>query len=127
MLDLATPSKKQRRASTSDEAPSSNTSPVGLSTRPTKTFWIFAALALIAICAAYANHFHNSFHFDDSHTIQDNVYIRDLHNIPRFFTDATTFSSLPSNQTWRPIVSTSLAIDYHLAHGYNTLWFHIST
>jgi protein O-mannosyl-transferase len=87
--------------------------------------WIFVAIA--AVFAAYANHFHNSFHFDDSHTIVENVYIRDLHNIPRFFTDASTFSSLPANQTWRPIVSMSLALDYKLARGLNPFWFHAST
>ncbi len=92
-----------------------------------KRFWLCAAIALIVVFAAYANHFHNSFHFDDGHTVQNNVFIRDLHNIPRFFTDATTFSSLPANQTWRPIVSLSLAIDYKLGHGLNPLWFHIST
>src|SRR5271156_3513338 len=90
-------------------------------------FWLAVIIGLAAIFAAYANHFHNSFHFDDAHTVVNNIYIRNLHNIPRFFTDATTFSSLQANQTWRPIVSLSLAIDYKLAHGYNTLWFHIST
>jgi protein O-mannosyl-transferase len=92
-----------------------------------KRFWLAVGLAVVAIFAAYANHFHNSFHFDDAHTVVNNVYIRNLHNIPRFFTDATTFSSLPANQTWRPIVSLSLAIDYKLGHGANPLWFHIST
>src|SRR5271170_315993 len=90
-------------------------------------FWLAVIIGLAAIFAAYANHFHNSFHFDDAHTVVNNVYIRDLHNIPRFFTDATTFSSLPANQTWRPVVTLSLAIDYKLGHGLNTLWFHIST
>jgi len=93
-----------------------------------KTFLICAALALVAVCVAYANHFHNSFHFDDSHSVVSNIYIRDLHNIPLFFTDARTGSSLPFNQTWRPVLITSLAIDYYLGHGLNdTLWFHIST
>ena len=93
-----------------------------------KPFLICAAVALVAVCAAYANHFHNSFHFDDSHSIQSNIYIRDLHNIPLFFKDARTGSSLPTNQTWRPVLMTSLAIDYHLAHGLgNTLWFHLFT
>ena len=64
--------------------------------------------------AAYANHFHNSFHFDDAHTIVNNAAIRELRNIPLFFRDATTFSSLPSNQSYRPLVSTLLAIDYRL-------------
>ncbi len=47
-------------------------------------------------------------------------------NIPLFFRDATTFSSLPSNQSYRPLVSTLLAIDYRLAHGLQPFWFHLS-
>src|SRR5450759_1841163 len=84
------------------------------------------ALLLVAILAAYANHFRNSFHFDDAHTIVNNAAIRELRNIPLFFRDATTFSSLPSNQSYRPLVSTVLAIDYQLAHGLEPFWFHLS-
>jgi tetratricopeptide (TPR) repeat protein len=84
------------------------------------------ALLLLAILAAYANHFHNTFHYDDWHTIVNNAAIRDLRNIPLFFRDATTFSSLPSNQSYRPLVSTLLAIDYRLAHGLQPFWFHLS-
>ena len=83
------------------------------------------ALLLIALLAAYANHFQNSFHFDDVHTIVNNGAIRELHNIPLFFRDATTFSSLPSNQSYRPFVSTLLAIDYRLG-GLQPFWFHVS-
>ena len=82
---------------------------------------------LLAICLAYANSFQNQFHFDDFHTIVDNPAIRSLRNIPRFFTDATTFSVLPANRTYRPVVSTSLAIDYALGRGYVPFWFHFST
>jgi protein O-mannosyl-transferase len=67
-------------------------------------------LLVVAILAGYAYHFHNSFHFDDAHTIVNNAAIRQLRNIPLFFRDATTFSSLPSNQSYRPLVSTLLAI-----------------
>ena len=74
------------------------------------------ALLFVAILAAYANHFHNSFHFDDGHAIINNASIRDLRNIPLFFRDATTFSALPSNQSYRPLVSTLFAGDYQLAH-----------
>src|SRR5438874_12478447 len=84
------------------------------------------ALLLIALVAAYANHFHNSFHFDDAHTIVNNAAIRELRNVPLFFRDATTFSSLPSNQSYRPLVSTLLAIDYKLAGGLQPFWFHLS-
>jgi Flp pilus assembly protein TadD len=83
------------------------------------------ALLLVALLAAYSNHFHNSFHFDDAHTIENNAAIRDLRNIPLFFRDATTFSSLPSNQSYRPLVSTLLAIDYRLG-GLQPFWFHLS-
>src|ERR1051325_5218263 len=80
---------------------------------------------LIGLVAAYSNHFHNSFHFDDAHTIATNAAIRELRNIPLFFRDATTFSSLPSNQSYRPLVSTLLAIDYRLG-GLEPFWFHLS-
>jgi hypothetical protein len=91
-----------------------------------KTFWIFACLLLAAVTAAYANHFFNGFHFDDFHTIVNNSYIQSLRNIPRFFADGTTFSSLPSNQSYRPLVSASLAIDYFFGKG-NIFFFHLST
>jgi len=84
------------------------------------------ALFLMALVLAYANHFHNSFHFDDAHTIETNAAIRELRNIPLFFRDATSFSSLPSNQSYRPLVSTLLAIDYKLAGGLSPFWFHLS-
>src|SRR5262249_44681929 len=70
--------------------------------------WLGGALLLIALLvAAYANHFQNGFHFDDAHTIVNNAAIRELQNIPLFFRDGTTFSSLPSNQSYRPLVSTT--------------------
>src|ERR1700747_842387 len=91
-----------------------------------RSFAALSALALFtAVLSAYSNHFHNSFHFDDAHTIETNAAIRDLRNIPLFFRDATTFSSLPSNQSYRPLVSTLLAIDYRLG-GLQPFWFHMS-
>jgi tetratricopeptide (TPR) repeat protein len=79
----------------------------------------------VALAAAYSNHFGNGFHFDDFHTVQYNPAIRSLANLPSFFTDAGTFSIKPAG--YRPIVTTSLAIDYALAGGLRPLWFHIST
>jgi len=78
------------------------------------------------LCAAYANHFHNSFHFDDFHTIQNNLYVRSLANVPLFFTDASTFSNLPTHQVYRPLLTTTLAIDY-VRGGGNTQAFHVTT
>ncbi len=90
-------------------------------------FQLVLFFLLLAITGVYANHFHNSFHFDDFHTVVDNPSIRSLRNVPSFFTDATTFSVLPANRTYRPVVSASLAFDYFLAHGYTPFWFHLTT
>lgn len=87
-----------------------------------------AAITLVlSVWLAYINSFDNGFHFDDYHTIVNNPAIRSLGNIPRFFTDARTFSILPANQTYRPIVSTTLAFDYWMGHGLNPFYFHIGT
>lgn len=89
--------------------------------------FIFLLLLTLAVTITYSNHFSNSFHFDDSHTIQNNLFIQDIKNIPLFFKDGTTFSSLPQNQSYRPVVSASLAIDYWLGKGYNLFYFHLSS
>ena len=84
------------------------------------------AAAGLALVFAYSNHFHNAFHFDDAHTIENNLYIRDLRNLPFFFRSAAAFSSLPANQSYRPLVTTTLAIDYHLAGRLDPFWFHLT-
>ena len=91
-------------------------------------FHLLGILLVIASTIAYSNHFYNSFHFDDFHAIVNNVYIKNIRNIPLFFQDGTTFSSLPTNQSYRPVVTTTLAIDYWLGNGLNrTFYFHLST
>lgn len=93
-----------------------------------KPAFLVAALVLVAVLfITYSNHFHNPFHFDDAHTIVNNTAIRDLGNIPRFFSDATTSSTLPANQAWRPGVSTLNAIDTWISGGTpDSFYFHIS-
>ena len=84
----------------------------------TRTQWVLACAAAIAlVLAAYANSLDNSFHFDDSHVIETNAFLRSLDNVPRFFTDAHTFSSLPQNATYRPLVTLSLALDWAAGNG----------
>ncbi len=82
-------------------------------------------LALVTL--TYANHFRNSFHFDDTYAIVRNPYIRDLHNAALFFKDARTNDTIPANQSYRPLLLVSFAVDYWLAHGLNPPWFHVST
>jgi len=95
---------------------------------PTKARIPLLCLGLtLVVLAAYANHFQNTFHFDDGPTVVENPYIRTLHGAGRFFTDATRFSALPTGRVYRPLVSLSLAIDYWLAKGYKPFVFHLST
>jgi tetratricopeptide (TPR) repeat protein len=82
---------------------------------------------LVGILITYSNHWHNDFHFDDTHTVQNNVYIQHISNIPLFFKDPKTFSNLPSHCSYRPLVSTTLAIDYYLGHGLDPFYFHLDT
>ncbi|CAN5342065.1 hypothetical protein BH10BAC1_BH10BAC1_05830 [soil metagenome] len=77
-------------------------------------FYFLAIFSLLLLIGAYWNHFDNPFHFDDAHTIQNNDAIHSLKNIPSFFKDASTFSSLPANQIYRPGVTTLNAIDFWL-------------
>jgi len=84
------------------------------------------ALALVVV-AIYASHFNSEFHLDDIHTTVQNPWIRDLRNFPKFFTDTDTSGVLPSNRVFRPLVTTSLAIDYWLGGGLKPAFFHAST
>jgi protein O-mannosyl-transferase len=95
---------------------------------PSRTAALIAALVLCAVTLAYFNHFQNSLQFDDFHTVRDNFHIRSLRNIPDFFTDAANHSVDPRGHTWRPLVTTTLAIDYWLGGGLqSTFYFHLST
>lgn len=94
----------------------------------TKILWGIHVAALLALVTlVYVNHFGNDFHFDDSHAVVNNPYIRDLRNLPRILTDPDTFSTLPANRSWRPVVTASLAIDYWLARGLKPAVFQAST
>ncbi|MBU1720730.1 MAG: hypothetical protein KKA07_16815, partial [Bacteroidetes bacterium] len=91
-----------------------------------RIFALISVLMTAGIMIVYSNHFRNPFHFDDVHTIVSNPAIRSIGNIPQFFVDPTTTSSLPANQVYRPGVTTLNAIDYWIAGGLNPLYFHIS-
>ncbi|HET6243290.1 MAG: hypothetical protein H0V01_01870 [Bacteroidetes bacterium] len=100
-----------------------NNTPKGIF-KDLKFYLIFSLIAISALIT-YSNHFENDFHFDDAHTISGNAFIRDIKNIPLFFKDGTTFSTLPSNQSYRPVVSTTLAIDYWVGNNLSPFYFHL--
>jgi Flp pilus assembly protein TadD len=94
--------------------------------RASRKLLIAAALAAAAIVFAYSNSLHNSFHFDDSHVIVNNVYIRSLRHVPLFFRDARTFSTRPDHATYRPLVTLTYAVDYAIAGSLDPTVFHVT-
>jgi tetratricopeptide (TPR) repeat protein len=88
---------------------------------------VFGLLLVLNVLVAYSNHFGNDFHFDDFTAICDNPAIRDPGTIGRAFVDRTAFSSAPGQRTYRPVTTASAALDYWLAGGLKTFFFHLST
>ncbi|AUC14579.1 hypothetical protein BTO06_05255 [Tenacibaculum sp. SZ-18] len=92
-----------------------------------RNFLILSVILFVGLLLTYSNHFKNGFHFDDSHAIVNNVNIRNIQNIPKFFVDTKMVSSSKDHWGLRPIVTSSLAIDYWIAGGLNPFYFHLST
>lgn len=84
---------------------------------------LYAVVVALATLAAYSNFFPNELQFDDLRTIKENIYIRDLRNIPLLFADAETYTATAANAAYRPIAGLSFALDYAWA-GPDTRGFH---
>jgi protein O-mannosyl-transferase len=87
---------------------------------------VFSIFILGATGLVYSNFWNNGFHLDDFHTIEENLFIRTLSNMGLIFTDVKTFSNIPANASWRPLVTLSSAIDYKIGGGLNPWAFHLS-
>lgn len=91
-----------------------------------KLILVVSALAFIVLCAAYSNHFTNGFYFDDFNTIVNNSFVKDISNLPLFFTDIKYYGTNLGNQGYNPILVSLNAIDHWLAGEYNPVYFHAS-
>ena len=81
---------------------------------------IFVALLFFAVLASYLNIFQNEFVWDDFFFITDNMHIKDLGNIPDFFTQPST------GDLYRPIRQVFYAINYKI-WGINTFGYHLNS
>ncbi|MCM2280089.1 MAG: tetratricopeptide repeat protein [Oligoflexia bacterium] len=77
---------------------------------------------LIGIC--YASSLTGAFHFDDSHSVESNLAIRSVLNIPSFWTDPRTSSFIPENRVYRPLVYTFYSFCWAIGGG-KTWPFHV--
>ena len=89
-----------------------------------------AMLIVLAVLLFYSNSFHADWHYDDFHHIKENINIRKISNIPRFFSDPTTFSRNPNTRMYRPLLMATHAINYRLGilttrDGYNEVGYHV--
>ncbi|MCM2321952.1 MAG: tetratricopeptide repeat protein [Oligoflexia bacterium] len=87
----------------------------------------FKRLALglgVVIALCYAGSLTGGFHFDDSHSVESNLAVRSMANIPSFWTDATTSSFIPENRVYRPLVYTFYSICWTIGGG-QTWPFHV--
>ena len=86
-------------------------------------FWLGVILIWVAGFAVYSNSYSIAFQFDDTHTVQMNLYVRSLKYIPQYFVDANTFSYRPENSGYRPMTTTALALGFWLSQ-LNTWGYH---
>ncbi len=83
---------------------------------------LLSVLALSLI--AYFNSLPNSFNFDDIQGIVRNPALRNLENVPAYFTDIRT-SSLAGGRDWRPVLQITYALNYAM-DGLNATVFRIT-
>jgi protein O-mannosyl-transferase len=72
--------------------------------------WAPALIIALLALGVYANALGGSFHFDDAHAVVENSTIRTAGNLGRFFVDPATFSVLPQNQNYRPLLLVTYAL-----------------
>ena len=83
-------------------------------------YLIVAAVSFLV----YYNSLKNDFVFDDESVVQNNLSIRTISNVPKFFTAEEGFHKV-IGRYYRPVVSTLYAIDYSL-WGMDPYGFHLT-
>ena len=85
----------------------------------------WALILIPGVCIlVYFNSLENSFHYDDEHSIQNNIHLRALGNIPTFFVDPATFSRDADKGMYRPLLLLTYALNYAWG-GYEVLGYHV--
>lgn len=87
---------------------------------------IYLALILLLAVAVNIGFLRNdSFFRDDYHFIVNNPSIRDIGNVPSFFTSLSTGSSSRENQVvYRPVAAATYALNYYIG-GLDPLGYHV--
>jgi tetratricopeptide (TPR) repeat protein len=90
-------------------------------------WWLVPLVVLSAILFTWSNHFDNGFHWNDFPRIVDNRPVQSLRSVPRFVLNPRTFSDLPEQTEYRPLLLTTFALDYSVTDRPDPRAFHIDT
>jgi Tfp pilus assembly protein PilF len=83
------------------------------------------AAALVALpFVVYSNNYRHDFALDDAYTIVGNTSLRSLREIPRYFVDPSTYTSIREQAEYRPVLQTTYALNYWVS-GYDTWSWHL--
>ncbi|MGZ6371667.1 MAG: hypothetical protein ACXWPM_12995, partial [Bdellovibrionota bacterium] len=83
-----------------------------------------STILAILIGITFYSSIDGAFHFDDTHSIESNVAIRSMANIPSFWSDPRTSSFIPENRVYRPMVYTLYSVCWWIGQG-STHPFHV--
>lgn len=84
----------------------------------------YAWLLIVPVCmAVYANSLEGDFHYDDEHSVEHNIHLRDLGNVPRFFADPAMFSVDADKGMYRPVLLITYAVNHALG-GFDVWGYH---
>lgn len=73
---------------------------------------------------AYVNSLQGGFHYDDFHSLLQNPHVRQLGEVPRFFSDPGCFSADPEKAMYRPVLLLSYVLNYALGQ-YGPFGYHL--
>lgn len=82
----------------------------------------YILLVLVSVCA-FLNSLHGGFVYDDIGVIEDNYFIRSLHNVSKIFN--RDYFHLSNELSYRPVVTLSYFLDYAV-WGINPFGYHLT-
>jgi len=90
-----------------------------------KALLVGGLLFLLLGIGVYYNTFDHEFHLDSNRGLKENHAVRDLSNIPSYFKDPFTLTSLRANADYRPILQITYALNYAISE-YNMWSWHLT-
>ena len=90
-----------------------------------KALLVGGLLFLLLGIGVYYNTFDHEFHLDSTWGLKENHAVRDLSNIPSYFKDPFTLTSLRANADYRPILQITYALNYAISE-YNMWSWHLT-